>query len=48
MMAREEIPVLNIAQLNWTAALPVWVMASWALTSGSEENQPPMLIAVAG
>ena len=48
MMAREEIPVLNIAQLNWTAAFPVWVMASWALTSGSDENQPPMLIAVAG
>ena len=48
MIARDEIPVLKIAQLNWTAALPVWVMASLALTSGSEENQPPMLIAVAG
>ena len=48
MIAREDIPVLNIAQLNWTAALPVWVMASLACTSGSEENQEPMLIAVAG
>ena len=48
IMAREEIPVLKIAQLNWTAAFPVWVMASLASTSGSEENQPAMLIAVAG
>ena len=48
MIAREEIPVLNIAQLNWTAVLPVSVMASLASTSGSVENQPPMLIAVAG
>ena len=47
-MAREEIPVLKMAQLNWTAALPVWVMASLACTSGSEENQDPMLIAAAG
>ena len=48
MMAREEIPVLKIAQLNWTAAFPVWVMASLACTSGSEENQEPMVRAVAG
>ena len=48
MIAREEIPVLKIAQLNWTAALPVWVMASLACTSGSEENQEPMVSAVAG
>ena len=48
MIAREEIPVLKIAQLNWTAALPVWVMASLACTAGSEENQEPMVSAVAG
>ena len=48
MIAREEIPVLKIAQLNWTAALLVWVMASLACTSGSEENQGPMVSAVAG
>ena len=47
-IAREDIPVLKIAQLNWTAALPVWVMASLACTSGSEENQEPMVSAVAG
>ena len=33
---------------NWMAALPVWLMASLALISGSEENQLPMVIAVAG
>ena len=48
MIAREDIPVLKMAQLNWTAALPVWVMASLACTSGSEENQEPMAIAVSG
>ena len=48
IIAREEIPVLKIAQLNWTAAFPVWVMASLASTSGSEENQEPMVSAVAG
>ena len=47
-IAREDIPVLKIAQLNWTAALPVWVMASLACTSGSEENQDPMVRAVVG
>ena len=48
MIARDEIPVLKITQLNWTATLPVWVMASLALTLGLEENQLPMLKAVAG
>ena len=48
MIAREDIPVLKMAQLNWTAAFPVWVMASLACTSGSEENQEPMLIGMAG
>ena len=48
MIARDEIPVLKVAQLNWMAAFPVWVMASLALISGSEENQLPMVIAMAG
>ena len=48
MIAREDIPVLKMAQLNWTAAFPVCVMASLACTSGSEENQEPMVRAVAG
>ena len=47
-MAKVDIPVLKMAQLNWTAALPVWVMASLTCSSGSEENQDPMLIAAAG
>ena len=47
-IAREDIPVLKIAQLNWTAALPFWVMVSLACTSGSEENQDPMVSAGAG
>ena len=47
-IAREDIPVLKVAQLNWTAALPVRAMASLACTSGSEENQDPMVRAVAG
>ena len=48
MIAREDIPVLKMAQLNWTAAFPVWVIASLACTSGSEENQEPMAMAVSG
>ena len=48
MIAREDIPVLKMAQLNWTAAFPVCVMASWACTSGSEENQEPMVSWTAG
>ena len=48
MIAREDIPVLKMAQLNWTAAFPVWVMASLACTSGSEENQDSMVSVVAG
>ena len=48
MIARDEIPVLIVAQLNWMAALPVWEMASLALISGLEENQLPMVSAVAG
>ena len=48
MIARDEIPVLNIAQLNWMAALPVWEMASLALILGSEENQLPMVSTIAG
>ena len=48
MIARDDIPVLKMAQLNWTAAFPVCVMASLACTSGSEENQEPMVRAVAG
>ena len=46
MIARDEIPVLKVAQLSWIAAFPVCVMAFSAWTSGSDENQPPMLIAV--
>ena len=48
MIARDEIPILNVARLSWIAAFPVCVMASWALISGSDENQPPMTAAVAG
>ena len=49
MMARDEIPVLKVAQLSWIAAFPDWVMAFSALTLGSDfENQPPMLIDALG
>ena len=48
MIARDEIPVLNVAQLSWMAAFPVCVMASWALILGLDENQPPMTAAIAG
>ena len=48
MMARDEIPVLKVAHLSWIAAFPDWVMAFSALTSGLDENQPPMLIDAVG
>ena len=48
IIARDEIPVLNVAQLSCIAALPVCEMASLALISGSDENQLPMTAAVAG
>ena len=47
MIVRDEIPVLNVAQLSWMAVFPVCEMASWALISGSDENQLPMTAAVA-
>ena len=46
IMARDEIPVLNFAQLSCMAAFPVCVMASLASISGSEENQLPIAIDV--
>ena len=48
MMARDEIPVLKVAQLSWIALFPVWVMAFSALTSGSDENQFPILTDAVG
>ena len=48
MIARDEIPVLKVAQLSCIAALPVCERASFALISGLDEHQPPMLTAVAG
>ena len=48
MMARDEISVLKVAQLSWIAAFPVWVKAFSALTLGSDESQPPMLIDAVG
>ena len=47
-MARDEIPVLNVAQLSWMAVFPVCVMASLASISGLEENQLPVIVAVVG
>ena len=45
MMARDEMPVLKVAQLSWIAGFPDWEMTFSALTSGSDfENQPSMLI----
>ena len=44
MMAKEDILVLNVAQLSCIAALPDWEMTFSALTSGFDfENQPPIL-----
>ena len=49
MMARDEIPVLKVAQLSWIAGFPDREMTFSALTSGSDfENQPPMLIDAVG
>ena len=49
MIARDEIPVLKVAQLSWIAGFPDWEITFSALTSGSDfENQPPMLIDAVG
>ena len=49
MMARDEIPVLKVAQLSRIAGFPYWEMTFSALTSGLDfENQPPMLIDAVG
>ena len=44
MMARDDMPVLNVVQLSWIAALPDWEITFSGLTSGLDfENQPPIL-----
>ena len=44
MIAREDMPVLNIAQLSCIAVLPDWEITFSVLTSGFDfENQPPIL-----